>query len=83
SVASLVPVEEAPALVESTGLPFSTTIDQDAPSPSTTQTTPQLQSQVIPLYAEEESRDLKVAHKNNNPYFGIPIPETVSEESSS
>ncbi|GKE16536.1 hypothetical protein Tco_1424113 [Tanacetum coccineum] len=32
-VASLVPVEEAPALVESTGSPSSTTVDQDAPSP--------------------------------------------------
>ncbi|GJV08618.1 retrovirus-related pol polyprotein from transposon TNT 1-94 [Tanacetum coccineum] len=35
SVASLVHVEEAPALVESTGLPSSTTVDQDAPSPKT------------------------------------------------
>ncbi|GJZ85736.1 retrovirus-related pol polyprotein from transposon TNT 1-94 [Tanacetum coccineum] len=33
SVASLVPVEEAPAPVESTGLPSSTTVDQDAPYP--------------------------------------------------
>nr|GEV85376.1 integrase, catalytic region, zinc finger, CCHC-type, peptidase aspartic, catalytic [Tanacetum cinerariifolium] len=31
--ASLVPVEEAPAPVESTGSPSSTTIDQDSPSP--------------------------------------------------
>ncbi|GJY53904.1 retrovirus-related pol polyprotein from transposon TNT 1-94 [Tanacetum coccineum] len=34
SVASPVPIEEASALVESTSLPFSTTIDQDAPSPN-------------------------------------------------
>ncbi|GJY93761.1 retrovirus-related pol polyprotein from transposon TNT 1-94 [Tanacetum coccineum] len=33
SVASPVPVEEALASVESTGSPFSTTVDQDAPSP--------------------------------------------------
>ncbi|GJV38294.1 retrovirus-related pol polyprotein from transposon TNT 1-94 [Tanacetum coccineum] len=33
SVASLVPVEEAPTPVESTGSPSSTTVDQDAPSP--------------------------------------------------
>ncbi|GJQ96685.1 retrovirus-related pol polyprotein from transposon TNT 1-94 [Tanacetum coccineum] len=32
SIASLVPVEEAPASVESTSSPSSTTIDQDAPS---------------------------------------------------
>ncbi|GKE57605.1 retrovirus-related pol polyprotein from transposon TNT 1-94 [Tanacetum coccineum] len=44
SVASLVPVEEALAPVESTGLPSSTTVDQDAPSPSTSQTTSQSQS---------------------------------------
>ncbi|GJX89327.1 retrovirus-related pol polyprotein from transposon TNT 1-94 [Tanacetum coccineum] len=35
SVASLVPVEEAPAPVTSTGLPSSITVDQDAPSPKT------------------------------------------------
>ncbi|GJW14326.1 retrovirus-related pol polyprotein from transposon TNT 1-94 [Tanacetum coccineum] len=83
SVASPVLIEEAPAPVESTGSPSSTTVDQDAPSPSTSQTTPQSQSQTIPLSAEEESHDLEVAHMSNDPYFGIPIPETVSEESSS
>ncbi|GJS14790.1 retrovirus-related pol polyprotein from transposon TNT 1-94 [Tanacetum coccineum] len=83
SVASLVPVEEAPAPVESTGLPSSTTVDQDAPFPSTSQTTPQSQSQTIPLYVEEESHDFKVAHMSNDPYFGILIPKTVYEESSS
>ncbi|GKA69749.1 retrovirus-related pol polyprotein from transposon TNT 1-94 [Tanacetum coccineum] len=83
SVASLVLVEEAPAPVESTGSPSSTTVDQDAPSPSTSQTTPQSQSQTIPLSAEEESHNLEVAHMSNDPYFGIPILEIVSEESSS
>ncbi|GJS54552.1 retrovirus-related pol polyprotein from transposon TNT 1-94 [Tanacetum coccineum] len=83
SVASPVPVKEAPAPSESTGSPSSTTVDQDAPSPSTSQTTPQSQSQTIPLGAEEESHDLEVAHMSNDPYFGVLIPETVSEESSS
>ncbi|GJS61666.1 retrovirus-related pol polyprotein from transposon TNT 1-94 [Tanacetum coccineum] len=32
---------------------------------------------------QEESHDLEVAHMSNDPYFGIPIPETVFEESSS
>ncbi|GJS71697.1 retrovirus-related pol polyprotein from transposon TNT 1-94 [Tanacetum coccineum] len=41
SVASLVPVVEAPAPVESTGSPSLTSIDQDTPSPSTSQTTQQ------------------------------------------
>ncbi|GKE76179.1 retrovirus-related pol polyprotein from transposon TNT 1-94, partial [Tanacetum coccineum] len=64
SIASPVPVEEAPAPGESTGLPSSTTVDQDAPSP-------------------KESHDLEVAHMSNDPYFGVPIPETISEVSSS
>ncbi|GKB43060.1 retrovirus-related pol polyprotein from transposon TNT 1-94 [Tanacetum coccineum] len=83
SVASPVLVVKAPAPVESTRSPSSTTVDQDAPSPSTSQTTPQSQSQVIPLSAKEESHDLEVSHMSNNPYFGIQIPETVSKESSS
>ncbi|GJT71146.1 retrovirus-related pol polyprotein from transposon TNT 1-94 [Tanacetum coccineum] len=83
SVASPVPVEEAPAPVESTNSPSSTTIDQDAPSPSTSQTTSQSQSQTIPLSAEEESYDIEVTHMSNDPYFSIPIYETVYEESSS
>ncbi|GKE17197.1 retrovirus-related pol polyprotein from transposon TNT 1-94 [Tanacetum coccineum] len=60
SVASPVPVVEAPVPVESTGTPSSTTVDQDAPSPSTSQTTPQSQSQEIPLCAEEESHDREI-----------------------
>ncbi|GKB95618.1 retrovirus-related pol polyprotein from transposon TNT 1-94, partial [Tanacetum coccineum] len=40
-----------------TGLPSSTTVDQDAPSPN-------------------------VAHMNNDPFFGIPIPENNSKASS-
>ncbi|GJZ66680.1 hypothetical protein Tco_0623376 [Tanacetum coccineum] len=31
----------------------------------------------------KESHDLEVAHMSNDPYFGIPIPETIFEESSS
>ncbi|GJR64088.1 retrovirus-related pol polyprotein from transposon TNT 1-94 [Tanacetum coccineum] len=83
SVASPVHVVEAPAPVDSTGSPSSTTVDQDAPSPSTSQTTLQSQSQAIPLSAEEESHDHEIAHMSNDPYFGIPIPENVNEESSS
>nr|GFD23851.1 hypothetical protein [Tanacetum cinerariifolium] len=32
---------------------------------------------------EEESHNLEVAHMSNDPYFGIPIPKNVYEESSS
>ncbi|GKF37684.1 retrovirus-related pol polyprotein from transposon TNT 1-94, partial [Tanacetum coccineum] len=83
SVASLVPIVEATALVELTDTPSLTLVDQDAPSLSTSQTTQQSQFQEIPLSAEEESHDLEVAHMSNDPYFGILIPEPVYEESSS
>nr|GEV07648.1 hypothetical protein [Tanacetum cinerariifolium] len=82
-VASLFPIKEAPSLVESIGFPSSTIVNQVAPSPSTSQTTPQSQSPKILLSAEEESHNLEVAHMSNDPYFGIPIPETIYVESSS
>ncbi|GJY58380.1 retrovirus-related pol polyprotein from transposon TNT 1-94 [Tanacetum coccineum] len=68
---------------ESTSSPSSTTIDQDAPSPSNSQTTPKTQSPVIPNDVEEDNHDLDVAHMNNDPFFGILIPENDSEASSS
>ncbi|GKA55701.1 retrovirus-related pol polyprotein from transposon TNT 1-94 [Tanacetum coccineum] len=67
----------------STGSPSLTTIDQDTPSPSNSQTSPETQSQVISNDVEEENRDLDVAHMNNNPFFGIPIPENDYKASSS
>ncbi|GJZ09098.1 retrovirus-related pol polyprotein from transposon TNT 1-94 [Tanacetum coccineum] len=82
-VASLVPTVEASALIDSTGSPSLTSVDQDVPSPSTSQTTQQSQSQEIPFCVEKESHDLEVAHMSNDPYFGILILETISEESSS
>ncbi|GJZ66090.1 retrovirus-related pol polyprotein from transposon TNT 1-94 [Tanacetum coccineum] len=61
----------------------STTVDHDAPSPSNSQTTPKTQSLVISNDVEEENHDLDVAHMNNDPLFGIPIPKNDSEASSS
>ncbi|GKB23324.1 retrovirus-related pol polyprotein from transposon TNT 1-94, partial [Tanacetum coccineum] len=66
-----------------TGSPSLTTIDQDAPSPSNSQTTPETQSPIISNDVEEENHDLDVAHMNNNPFFGISIPKNISEASSS
>ncbi|GKF58407.1 hypothetical protein Tco_0171944, partial [Tanacetum coccineum] len=71
----------APKPAASTGLPSSTTVDQDAPSPSNSQTTPKTQSQVISNNVQEENHDLDVAHMNNDPFFGIPIPENDSKSS--
>ncbi|GKG55890.1 hypothetical protein Tco_0574784, partial [Tanacetum coccineum] len=67
----------------STVSPSSTTVDQDEPSPSNSQTTPKTQSLVIPIDVEEDNLDLDVAHMNNDPFFGILILENDSETSSS
>nr|GEV32818.1 retrovirus-related Pol polyprotein from transposon TNT 1-94 [Tanacetum cinerariifolium] len=61
--------------VESTGSHSSTTVDQDAPSPSKTQTTPETQPPVIPNDIEEDNHDIEVAHICNDSLFGMPIPE--------
>ncbi|GJW89223.1 hypothetical protein Tco_0164563 [Tanacetum coccineum] len=61
-----VPEVPTPVLAASTSSPSSTTVDQDAPSTSTSQNTSEQQS--------------SVAHMDNDPYFGIPSSEPSSEE---
>ncbi|GKA72547.1 hypothetical protein Tco_0778763, partial [Tanacetum coccineum] len=61
----------------------STTVDQDASSPSNSQTTPKTQSPIISNNVKEDNHDLDVAHMNNDLFFGIPILENNSEISSS
>ncbi|GJW92770.1 retrovirus-related pol polyprotein from transposon TNT 1-94 [Tanacetum coccineum] len=60
----IAPINEVVSLVpaESTGSPSSTTVDQDAPSPSNSQTTPETQPLVIPNDVEEDNHDIEVAH---------------------
>nr|GEW22739.1 retrovirus-related Pol polyprotein from transposon TNT 1-94 [Tanacetum cinerariifolium] len=65
----------------STGTPSSTLVNQDAPSLSNSQTLQESPS--LTHGTEEANHDIKVAHTNNNPYFGILIPKPSSEESSS
>nr|GEW30132.1 integrase, catalytic region, zinc finger, CCHC-type, peptidase aspartic, catalytic [Tanacetum cinerariifolium] len=72
-----------PVPVDSTGSPSSTSVDQDAPSPSKSQTTPETQSAVIPQDVEEDNIDIEVAHMGNDPLFGVPILEVNSAQSSS
>ncbi|GJY21459.1 retrovirus-related pol polyprotein from transposon TNT 1-94, partial [Tanacetum coccineum] len=67
----------------STGSPSSTTVDQDAPSPSNSPTTQETQTPIISHDVEEDNHDIEVAHMGNDPYFGIPIPEVTSDQSSS
>nr|GEU31992.1 integrase, catalytic region, zinc finger, CCHC-type, peptidase aspartic, catalytic [Tanacetum cinerariifolium] len=68
---------------KSTSLPLSNSVDQDAPSPSKSHTTPETQSSVIHQDVEEENHDIEVAHMGNDPLFGVPIPKVTSSQSSS
>ncbi|GJZ22760.1 putative ribonuclease H-like domain-containing protein [Tanacetum coccineum] len=82
-VVALIHEVVAPVPAVSTGSPSSTNVDQDAPSPSHSQTTPKTQPPVIPNDVEEDNHDIEIAHMGNDPYFGIPIPEIPSDQSSS
>nr|GFB53191.1 hypothetical protein [Tanacetum cinerariifolium] len=77
-IADLIPPEQA----KSTGPPSSTTVDQDAPSPSKSQTTQKTQSPIIPQDVEEDNHDIEVAHMENDPLFGMSIPDVPSDQSS-
>nr|GEV26950.1 hypothetical protein [Tanacetum cinerariifolium] len=81
----IAPIAEvvAPKLDASTGSPFSTTVDQDAPSSSNSQSTPKAQPLGIPIDIEEDNRDIEAAHMSNDLFFGIPIPKAISDQSSS
>ncbi|GJT27514.1 retrovirus-related pol polyprotein from transposon TNT 1-94 [Tanacetum coccineum] len=81
----IAPIDEvvAPILAVSTGSPSSTIVDQDAPSPSNSQTTPETQPLVILNDVVEYNHDIEVEHMGNDPYFGIPIPKVPSDQSSS
>nr|GEU52328.1 retrovirus-related Pol polyprotein from transposon TNT 1-94 [Tanacetum cinerariifolium] len=66
-----------------TSSPSSTTLNQDAPSPSKSHTIAETQSYVIPQDVEEDNHDIEVAHMGNDSLFGVPIPEVTSAQSSS
>nr|GEV59644.1 hypothetical protein [Tanacetum cinerariifolium] len=72
-----------PVQADSTGSPSSTTVDQDAPSPSKSQSTPETQSAFIPQDVKEDNIDMEVAHMGNDPLFGVPILDVTSAQSSS
>nr|GEX27790.1 hypothetical protein [Tanacetum cinerariifolium] len=82
-VITLIAEVVAPEPAASTGSHSSTTVDQDAPSPSNSQTTPDTQYLIIPNDVEEDKHDLNVAHMNNDPFFGLPIPKVSPDQSSS
>ncbi|GJV75133.1 retrovirus-related pol polyprotein from transposon TNT 1-94 [Tanacetum coccineum] len=67
----IAPIPEAvtPEHAVSTSSPSSTTVDQDAPSPSTSHTTQGTQTPIISHDVEEDNHDIEVAHMGNDPYF--------------
>nr|GEW58695.1 hypothetical protein [Tanacetum cinerariifolium] len=67
----IAPIAEvvAPESVASTDSPSSTTVDQDTPSPSNSQITPETQSLIIPNDVKEYNHDLDVSYMNNDPFF--------------
>nr|GFC78879.1 hypothetical protein [Tanacetum cinerariifolium] len=82
-VIALIAKVVSPEPAKSTGSPSSTTVDEDAPSPSKSQTTLETQPHVIPNDVEEDNHDIEVAHMGNDPFFGMPILELSSDQSSS
>nr|GEX93615.1 hypothetical protein [Tanacetum cinerariifolium] len=78
-IAEIIP----PIQAESTGSPSSTTVNQDAHSPSKSQTTQETQSAVIPQDVKEDNIDIEVAHMGNDSLFDVLIPEVISAQSSS
>nr|GFA32087.1 retrovirus-related Pol polyprotein from transposon TNT 1-94 [Tanacetum cinerariifolium] len=80
------PAQAEQAPVNSSGTPLSTTIDQDAPTPSITPSSSALQSHSLhqgiaaePNYMEDHT----IAPIDNNPFVNVFAPEPHSEASSS
>nr|GEX99358.1 retrovirus-related Pol polyprotein from transposon TNT 1-94 [Tanacetum cinerariifolium] len=68
-VIALITEVVAPKPAASTGSPSSTIVDQDAPSPNNSQTTPEIQSPTISNDVKKDNHDLDIAHMNNDPFF--------------
>nr|GFB96844.1 hypothetical protein [Tanacetum cinerariifolium] len=80
---AIAPIAEVipPGYVDSTGLPSSTTVEQDAPSTSNSPKPTETQSSVIPQDVGDDNLDMEIAHIGNDPLFGVPIPEVTSAQS--
>nr|GFB87855.1 hypothetical protein [Tanacetum cinerariifolium] len=81
----IAPIAEVipPVHADSTGSPSSTTVDQDAPFPSKSHTTTEIQSSVIPQDVRDDNLYIEVAHMGNDLLFGVSILEVTSTQSSS
>nr|GEU85301.1 hypothetical protein [Tanacetum cinerariifolium] len=67
-IAEVIPQVDA----DSTGSPSSTTVDQDAPSPSKSLTPTEIQSSVILQDVGNDDLDMEVAHMGNDPFLVEP-----------
>nr|GEV00549.1 hypothetical protein [Tanacetum cinerariifolium] len=72
----------APEPTVSTGTSSSTTNSQDTPSSSTSQTTLETSSPVIPLGVKEADHVIEIAHMDNNLIVDFPVLEPSFKESS-
>nr|GFD46066.1 hypothetical protein [Tanacetum cinerariifolium] len=81
----IAPIAEVipPVHANSIGSPSSTMVDQDAPSPSKSHTTTEIQSSIIPQDVGDDNLDMELAHMGNDLLFGVSIPEVTSTQSSS
>nr|GEW79235.1 hypothetical protein [Tanacetum cinerariifolium] len=70
-VIALIAEAVAPKPAALTGSPSSTNFDQDAPSPSNSQTTLETQTPVISNDVDEDNNNLDVTHMNNDLFIGI------------
>nr|GEZ96831.1 hypothetical protein [Tanacetum cinerariifolium] len=61
--------------VDSTGSPSSTTVDQDAPSPSKSLTPTEIQPSVILQDVRNDNLDIEVTHMGNDPLLGVHFPK--------
>nr|GEY98093.1 retrovirus-related Pol polyprotein from transposon TNT 1-94 [Tanacetum cinerariifolium] len=75
----ITPIAEVipPVYTDSTGLPSSTTVEQDAPYPSKSHTTTEIQSLVIPQDVRDDNLDMEVAHMGNDLLELVPRPDQV------
>nr|GFA17375.1 hypothetical protein [Tanacetum cinerariifolium] len=78
-IAKVIPQVDA----NSIGSPSSTTVDQDAPSPSKSLTPTAIQSSVILQDVGNDNMDMEVAHMGNDSLLGVPFPKVSSDQSSS
>nr|GEW39779.1 hypothetical protein [Tanacetum cinerariifolium] len=63
-----------PVNANSTGSPSSTTVEQDAPSPSNSTTPTETQSLIIPQDVGDDNLDIEVAYIGSDPLFDHPLP---------